>query len=149
MTPVAIGDIQRTQGTLKTVYKAKNRYRHLYCVYIHNLKILKNCVYITICEHSSNIFLICDTLFEQIAQLIVGIAQMWQMTADVRAGPGGWVPAAPVSSLLMPLMSKQYTCNCLNNTRPDIFLLRLFKLVLSSSLKSLLAIIVKYGVQSS
>ena len=29
MTPVAIGDIQRTQGTLKTVYKAKNRYRHL------------------------------------------------------------------------------------------------------------------------
>ena len=29
MTPVAIGDIQRTQGTLKTVYKAKNRYRQL------------------------------------------------------------------------------------------------------------------------
>ena len=29
VTPVAIGDIQRTQGTLKTVYKAKNRYRHL------------------------------------------------------------------------------------------------------------------------
>ena len=29
MTPVAIGDIQRTQGTLKTVCKAKNRYRHL------------------------------------------------------------------------------------------------------------------------
>ena len=29
MTPVAIGDIQRTQGTLKTVYNAKYRYRHL------------------------------------------------------------------------------------------------------------------------
>ena len=35
MTPVAIGDIQRTQGTLKTVYNAKNRLRHLYCVYIY------------------------------------------------------------------------------------------------------------------
>ena len=35
MTPVAIGDIQRTQGTLKTVYKAKNRLRHLFCVYIN------------------------------------------------------------------------------------------------------------------
>ena len=34
MTPVAIGDIQRTQGTLKTVCKAKNRLRHLFCVYI-------------------------------------------------------------------------------------------------------------------
>ena len=33
MTPVAIGDIQRTQGTLKTVYNAKNRLRHLSCVY--------------------------------------------------------------------------------------------------------------------
>ena len=33
MTPVAIGDIQRTQGTLKTVYNAKNHLRHLYCVY--------------------------------------------------------------------------------------------------------------------
>ena len=29
MTPVAIGDIQRTQGTLKTACKAKNRYSHL------------------------------------------------------------------------------------------------------------------------
>ena len=33
MTPVAIGDIQRTQGTLKTMYNAKNHLRHLFCVY--------------------------------------------------------------------------------------------------------------------
>ena len=37
MTPVAIGDIQRTQGTLKTVYMPKNRLRHLYCVYMEVL----------------------------------------------------------------------------------------------------------------
>ena len=37
MTPVAIGDIQRTQGTLKTVYNAKNHLRHLYCVYMEVL----------------------------------------------------------------------------------------------------------------
>ena len=36
VTPVAIGDIQRTQGTLKTVCKAKNRYRHLLlCLHLH------------------------------------------------------------------------------------------------------------------
>ena len=29
MTPVAIGDIQRTQGTRKTCIMPKNRYRHL------------------------------------------------------------------------------------------------------------------------
>ena len=29
MTPVAIGDIQRTQGTLKTVYKAKKPFETL------------------------------------------------------------------------------------------------------------------------
>ena len=35
MTPVAIGDVQRTQGTLKTVYNAKNRYRQLLlCLHI-------------------------------------------------------------------------------------------------------------------
>ena len=42
MTPVAIGDIQRTQGTLKTVYNAKNRYRHLLlclpCLHKHALR---------------------------------------------------------------------------------------------------------------
>ena len=29
VTPVAIGDIQRTQGTRKTCIMPKNRYRHL------------------------------------------------------------------------------------------------------------------------
>ena len=38
MTPVAIGDIQRTQGTRKTCIMPKNRYRHLLLCLIHGTR---------------------------------------------------------------------------------------------------------------
>ena len=41
MTPVAIGDIQRTQGTLKTVYKAKKP-----------LQTLILCLHVNLCRNA-------------------------------------------------------------------------------------------------
>ena len=51
MTPVAIGDIQRTQGTRKTCIMPKNRYRHLLlCLHRYGFFSFVLSLILTVCE---------------------------------------------------------------------------------------------------